>query len=101
MRGISVVTDYSTISGNSIRGYNALSSSDFHGIFIESGSDYNVLSGNLIHSYTNTGTGTGYGILIIAPSCEENTIVGNTVLGCDTAISNSGTNTYLADNNIL
>ena len=100
IRGISVVTDYSTISGNSIRGYNALSSNNYYGIYIGSGSDYNVLSGNLIHSYFNGGTGTGYGISVIAASCDENTIVGNTVLNCDTAISNSGTGTYMADNNI-
>jgi hypothetical protein len=97
--GIQVVTDYSTISGNSIRGYNPISTDDTYGIFLSSGSDYNAITGNLIYSYSNTGSGTGYGIRIDAASCDENTIVGNSFLSCDTAISNAGTNTFIDANN--
>jgi hypothetical protein len=99
-KGINIVTDYSTISGNSIRGYNPISADNIYGIYIESGSDYNVLSGNLISDYFNTGTGSGGGVYIASSSCDENAVIGNTILNCDTAITNLGTNTYLADNNI-
>lgn len=63
------------------------------GIFF-SYSDRNQMMGNSIH-------GSLYnGIRINDPWCDENIIVGNEILDCGTAISNSGTNTYIASNNI-
>ena len=99
-RGIQVVTDYSTITGNSIQGYDTISIYATYGIYVSSGSDYNVLTGNLVYEYYNTGAGTGYGIAITNPNCDENTVVGNTVFNCDIAIGDVGTNSFIANNNI-
>jgi len=99
-RGIWLYTAYSTFSGNSITGYNPISADDIYGILVDDNSDYNVITGNLIFDYTNSGTGSGTGIRIDSVTCDENTVVGNTVHSCDTAISNLGSNTYLANNNI-
>jgi hypothetical protein len=98
--GIYVYTIYSNFDGNSIRSYNQNSANNLFAIYIGSGSDYNVFTGNLIYGYINTGSGTGYGIYIISSTCDENTIVGNTILSCDTSIYDLGTNSYISNNNI-
>jgi parallel beta-helix repeat protein len=98
--GIWVYSAGATFSGNTIRGNNPISASNFYGIFLDSGADYNVISGNLISDYVNSGAGTGMGVRINTASCDETTIVGNTILNCDTAISDSGTNTFAINNNI-
>jgi hypothetical protein len=99
-RGFTISSRYSTFSGNSIRGYDPNSGNGFWGIYMDVGSDYNVLTGNLIFDFANSGGATARGILIASSSCDENTIVGNTILNCDIAIQDLGTNTYLANNNI-
>ncbi|MHA1191306.1 MAG: hypothetical protein ACTSP9_03300 [Promethearchaeota archaeon] len=98
--GIQVWSGGASYSGNSIRGTNPMSSTDNYGIFVGAGSDYNIISGNLISDYVNTGSGTGIGVRVNAASSDETTIVGNTILNCDTAISDAGTNTYAVNNNI-
>jgi hypothetical protein len=98
--GIQVWSQGSTFSGNSIRGTNPGSASNIYGIFLGSNADYNVISGNLISDYLNSGAGTGIGVRIDNSNCDENTIVGNTILNCDTAISDLSATTYIADNNI-
>ncbi|MFO7798116.1 MAG: hypothetical protein R6W84_18410, partial [Promethearchaeia archaeon] len=98
---IRVATDYSTFSGNSIRGLDPNSPYTLYAFYIYTGSDFNVLTGNLIYNYTNAGSGIGYGVRISTSHCDENTIVGNTFLSCETPISDSGTNTYDYYNNIV
>ena len=99
-RGVTVITSYSTFSGNSITGYDPISADLTFGISIDGSSDYNVITGNVIFDYTNSGAGSGTGIRILSTSCEENTVVGNTIHACDTPISDSGLNSYIANNNI-
>jgi len=98
---IRVATDYSTFSGNSIRGLDPDSLYTLYGIYVYTGSDFNVFTGNLIYNYSNVGDGIGYGVRVSTSSCVENTIVGNTFLSCETPISDSGTNTFIANNNIV
>ena len=97
---MTVITSYSTFSGNSITGYDPISADLTFGISIDGSSDYNVITGNVIFDYTNSGAGSGTGIRILSTSCEENTVVGNTIHACDTPISDSGLNSYIANNNI-
>jgi len=99
--GIQIWSRGATYSGNSIRAYNPISTSNIYGMYVGAGSDHNVITGNLISDYLNSGSGTGYGVRINDASTDETTIVGNTILGCNTAISDLGTDTYAFDNNII
>ena len=99
-KGVNLYTDHSTLSGNSIRGYDPISGNGFWGIYMDGG-DYNVLTGNLIFDFANSGPAIARGIYISSSYSEENTIVGNTILNCDIAIEDLGTNTYIDANNIL
>ena len=60
-----------------------------------------MISGNSVTNCNNSGSGTKYVIRINDVTCDQNTIVGNLVLGNDVSpgISDAGTGTYAASNN--
>jgi hypothetical protein len=89
----------STICGNIIIGTKVSTVTDNFGIYLGSGSDYNLFSGNVIRGVNNTGSGVGFGFRIAYASCDENTVVGNTMLLNELNYSDAGTATYEFDNN--
>ncbi|MGM0469695.1 MAG: hypothetical protein ACQERB_12910 [Promethearchaeati archaeon] len=94
-RGIRVIFHDNTISGNIIQGLIFDS-----GIFgIEITGNNNIIMGNKIY-YSNTGTGSRGGIWLFMGS-YNNSIIGNTIQSCDTAIRDQGTNSYIINNNIF
>jgi parallel beta-helix repeat protein len=98
--GIQVYSDYCTISNNIVRGYSVDAGvENIYGILCATGSDYNVFSGNNIYFIVNSGAGDGIGLGIEDSSCDQNTVVGNSMFNCNSNYLNYGTNTLASGNN--
>ncbi len=88
-------SNYNNIIGNNCNGNDYDQVNSGGGIWIDTNSDYNIVSGNMLYDNVNIGGGTSFGINIFDNTCNGNCIGVNLYRTNDTDFSDSGTGTII------
>ncbi len=92
-------SNYNNIIGNNCSENDYDQVNDGGGIWLDTNSDYNIISGNVLYGNVNIGAGDAYGINIFDNTCNENCIGFNLYRTNDIDYNDIGTGTILSGDN--